>query len=726
MSKLRAFLPVVLLFLSVLGLVSTAQAHDIAGSHAAPHPATIGNCSVFPSDNPWNRDVSRDPVDPNSDMYIATLNSGNSQNLNFGFGLWPEYGIPYNVVPGTQPLVPVDFQAYANQSDPGPYPIPPDALVEGLGVVYGDKHVVVVDQDNCKLYELFNAAYLGPGWTADSGAIFDLRSDALRPDGWTSADSAGLPIFPGLVRRDEVLTGAITHALRFTVGSGQTQKAYRFPARHYHSSNTNPARVPMGTRIRLKASFDISGYSGSARIILQALKTYGMFVADEGSMSWNLSGMSDPNWDRTSLETLKTVTGSAFEVVLPPYPMITPTLTLTPTKTLTPTPVPSGLKVQYYPGDTIANDNQIKARLSIVNTSSTSIPLSELTMRYYFTRDTAQPLAFTCQYATLGCANYSGSFTALSSPTSTADYYLEVSFGSGAGSLAPNSNSGELWARINKTNWSTFDETNDYSYDPTRTTYTDWSKVTQYRNGVLVWGTPPNGIPTAIPTNTPVPPTNTPTRTNTPIPVTLKLQYKAGNPVLSTQQLGPYFNIVNTGSSTVLLNELTIRYYFTRDSASSVGMAFYCDYSPVGCANITGTFVPLSSSTATADVYVEVSFTSAAGSLAPGAQTGDIQLRINKTDWSLFDQSNDYSFDATKTAFADWTRATLYRNGVLIWGIGPTTLSVPTATPSTTTGVCASTALILAQSEQLITGARSPGFHSCLLSSRSAIPTVSP
>ncbi len=292
---------------------------------ARPGVATVGNCPIFPPDNPWNRDISNDPVDPNSDMYIATLNSGNNTILRAGFGLWRQYGLPYVIVPGTQPKVPITFTDWGAQSDPGPYPIPPDAPVEGAGLVESDQHVIVLDQDNCLLYELYNASYNGVGWNASSGAIFNLRSNQLRPEGWTSADAAGLPIFPGLIRYAEVQTGAITHALRFTVGSGMSGNKYIYPAGHFQNDLTAPNLVPMGLRVRLKASFDISGYAGPAKIILQALKKYGMFVADEGN-PWYVSGTADPRWDRASLETLTGVPGSAFEVVRADYSnLVTPT-----------------------------------------------------------------------------------------------------------------------------------------------------------------------------------------------------------------------------------------------------------------------------------------------------------------------------------------------------------------------------------------------------------------
>ena len=269
---------------------------------------SLGSCRVFPADNAWNRDVSALPVHTNSANYIASIGSTTKLHADFGGG--GAYGIPYITVPGTQPLVPVAFNAYGDESDPGPYPIPLTAPIEGDGV--GDAHVLAVDRDNCKLYELYASSPGPSGWTAASGAVFDLTSNALRPEGWTSADAAGLPIFPGLVRYDEVKSGHIDHALRFTVS--RSQAAYLHPATHFASSSTNANLPPMGLRLRLSAGFDLSPYHGDALVILTALKTYGMIVADNGS-SWFITGAADTRWDDDDLNQLKLVPGSAFEVV---------------------------------------------------------------------------------------------------------------------------------------------------------------------------------------------------------------------------------------------------------------------------------------------------------------------------------------------------------------------------------------------------------------------------
>jgi hypothetical protein len=265
----------------------------------------VAGCPVFPADNSWNRDVSGDPVDPGSDAYVASIGAG--RFLHPDFGSDPTYGIPWITVPGSQPRVPVSFY-YADESDPGPYPIPPDAPVEAGG----DRHVIVVDRDACRLYETFDSLYVGPGWSCGSGAVFDLRSNRLRPDGWTSADAAGLPILPGLVRLEEVQAGEIRHALRFT--TRRTQRAYVHPATHFASSSRDAALPPMGLRVRLKASYDLGRFRGASLVILTALRRYGMFVADNGS-DWFITGETNTRWDDADLAQLKTVPGSAFEVV---------------------------------------------------------------------------------------------------------------------------------------------------------------------------------------------------------------------------------------------------------------------------------------------------------------------------------------------------------------------------------------------------------------------------
>ena len=280
-----------------------------------PGGGSLDGRAIFPTDNPWNRDVSLDPIDANSGNLIASCGATSRLHPDFGT-VWngAPNGIPYVIVSGNQPRVPVTFD-YDDESDPGPYPIPPDAPIEGGPQSSGDRHVLIIDTDNWILYELF-AAYPqngGSSWHAGSGAIFDLSSNALRPAGWTSADAAGLPIFPGLVRYDEVVeAGEVKHALRFTCPT--TRRAYVHPARHWASNQTSANMPPMGMRVRLKASFDISAYPTEAQIILTALKKYGMFLADNGSPFY-LSGAPDPRWNDENLASLKQLRGSDFEVV---------------------------------------------------------------------------------------------------------------------------------------------------------------------------------------------------------------------------------------------------------------------------------------------------------------------------------------------------------------------------------------------------------------------------
>lgn len=288
------------------------------------HGADLNGAIAFPADNAWNSDVSKRPVDPNSDNLIASLGASTRLFPDFGSGTWngAPIGIPYVVVPGTQPRVAIHFTQPWNENDPGPYPVPADAKVEGEDPAVpgsgGDRHVLVIDRDNNRLYELYRAFRNGDGsWNAESAALFHLDSNHVRPGaqpGWTSADAAGLPIFPGLVRYEEAAGGAIRHALRFT--ASQTRKAWVPPANHYASSSTDPNRPPMGMRVRLKANYVIPAtYSAPTRAILQALKTYGMILADNGS-NWYVSGAPDPRWNNAALKSeLGQVKGSDFEVV---------------------------------------------------------------------------------------------------------------------------------------------------------------------------------------------------------------------------------------------------------------------------------------------------------------------------------------------------------------------------------------------------------------------------
>jgi hypothetical protein len=272
---------------------------------------------VLPEDDIWNVPVEDLPLDPSSASYINTIGAAEYVHADFGSGEWPPgsgspIGIPYTDVPGDQARVAVSF-TYAPESDPGPYPIPPGAPIEGGPDATGDRHVIVIDRDNCMLYELFNAWPQPDGsWHAGSGAIFDLTSSALRPDGWTSADAAGLPILPGLVRYEEVAAGEINHAIRVT--APQTRRAYVWPGRHFASALTGSQYPPMGQRFRLMRSFDISGFSADVQVILIALKKYGMILADNGS-SWFISGAPHASWNNSVLHELHQVFGSDFEAI---------------------------------------------------------------------------------------------------------------------------------------------------------------------------------------------------------------------------------------------------------------------------------------------------------------------------------------------------------------------------------------------------------------------------
>jgi hypothetical protein len=269
----------------------------------------------FPSNNLWNTDISTAPVDPNSANYINFIGSTVALHQDFGSGTFHNQtlGIPYQVVAGTQAKVNVTLNAFADESDPGPEPVPSNALIEGYPKPgNGDRHVLVLDKDGCWLYELYNASITKGKWSADQASIWDMTINEQRPYTWTSADAAGLPVFVGLARFDEVAAGAINHALRFTVPT--SQKAFVLPATHWASTTTDPNAPPMGLRLRLKASFDISGYPADDQVILTALKKYGLILADNGSAMF-ISGAPDNRWNNTNLNLLKQITLSNFDVV---------------------------------------------------------------------------------------------------------------------------------------------------------------------------------------------------------------------------------------------------------------------------------------------------------------------------------------------------------------------------------------------------------------------------
>jgi hypothetical protein len=287
----------------------TATLGSAPAAEAAPLPGAP-RCPVFPRTNVWNKPVDRLPVAANSAAVIAAIGADDNAHADFGSGLWEggPIGIPVTVVGRSAPRFRVRFE-YADESDRGPYPIPRNVRIEGGPNADGDRHAIVVDRSTCRLYELF-ALY--PRWRAGSGAIWSLRSNRLRPAGWTSADAAGLPILPGLARYDEVRRGRIDHALRFTVS--RTRREYVYPARHFASSLTDADLPPMGLRFRLRADYPVASHPPQARVVLRALQRYGMILADNGS-NWFISGAPDPRWDNDQLHTLHRVRGSDFVVV---------------------------------------------------------------------------------------------------------------------------------------------------------------------------------------------------------------------------------------------------------------------------------------------------------------------------------------------------------------------------------------------------------------------------
>ncbi len=298
----------------ILMALTAAVAATALSAAGRPLPGAP-QCPLFPADNHWNLRVDRLPVHANSDAIVRSIGLDEHVHADFGSGLWEggPIGIPYATVSRGQPKLPVDFE-YSSESDGRRYPLPRRVPVEGGRASDGDRHVIVVDRSRCRLYELF-AAYPqddGRRWSAGSGAIWNLRSNRMRPRGWTSADAAGLPILPGLARYDEVRRGRIDHALRFT--ASRTRRAFVYPARHFASELTDPNLPAMGQRLRLRRGFDISRFPRQSRVVLRALRRYGMILADNGS-SWYLSGAPNAGWDNDDLHALHGVPGSAFEVV---------------------------------------------------------------------------------------------------------------------------------------------------------------------------------------------------------------------------------------------------------------------------------------------------------------------------------------------------------------------------------------------------------------------------
>jgi hypothetical protein len=312
----------------VVGAFLAAAAAPASASAVGSYP-DLGSCSVFPkppaslsprapslpTEAAWNQDISRAPIAHNSAAVISYIDAHGGDHLHPDFGSPRAYGFPYAVVGAGQRKLPINYTAYGSESDPGPFPLPPGAPVEGGASSDGDRHVLVVDRSNCVLYELYRGFFKGggqPHWNADSGSRWDLRSAARRPDSWTSADAAGLPIFPGLVRYDEVASGQLKHAIRVTFDS--TRNAWVHPASHCAGDTSDSNAPAMGTRLRLKRGYGLGGFDGAAKTIALALKRYGMIVADNGS-NWYFSGSSDRRWDDGNLDQLKRIPGRAFEVV---------------------------------------------------------------------------------------------------------------------------------------------------------------------------------------------------------------------------------------------------------------------------------------------------------------------------------------------------------------------------------------------------------------------------
>ncbi len=329
--RCKAWSVVSVSILATAALIGGAIARGSAAASTSalgPYPS-LGSCTVFPNppsglaadapsqpnESAWNQNISKAPLDPHSAAYIAYIDSHGADHLHPDFGSPRSYGFPYAVVGAHQRKLPIHYTAYGSESNPGPFPIPMAAPVEGGQRSEGDRHVLVVDRSSCMLFELYRAFFVpgrNPHWNADSGVRWNLRSSARRPDSWTSADAAGLPIFPGLVRYEEAASGQIDHAIRVTFES--TRNAWLHPASHCAGDTSSPDAPPMGLRLRLRADYGLGRFSGVAKTIATALKHYGLIVADNGS-NWYFSGTSDRRWDNEDLDQLKRIPGSAFEVV---------------------------------------------------------------------------------------------------------------------------------------------------------------------------------------------------------------------------------------------------------------------------------------------------------------------------------------------------------------------------------------------------------------------------
>jgi hypothetical protein len=357
--------PVVAAVVGVTWLIAALAGAPVSNAAPAASAPSIGGCQIFPDDNVWNTRIDTLPVHARSDAWISSVGRSTGLKGDFGSGLWEGYpiGIPYTTAPGSQPAVNISFY-YDDDSDAGAYRLPPDAPIEGGG----DHHVLVIDRDRCLLTEVYDATKLSDtSWTAGSGAFFDLRSNALRPATLTSADAAGLPILPGLARYDEVAAGEIAHALRFT--AQRTQSDFIWPARHEASNITDPNVPPMGARVRLKSSVNVSAYPAQVRVVLIALQRYGMLLADNGS-NWYISGAPDPRWDNDALNRyFRQITGDMLEFVDESSLMVSPDSAQARSAAPTPDPTPPPTACSPRPAARVGLTKAAPGRLAVTVTA---------------------------------------------------------------------------------------------------------------------------------------------------------------------------------------------------------------------------------------------------------------------------------------------------------------------------------------------------------------------
>lgn len=411
---------------------------------AVAQPPTVGNCTVFPADNIWNTRIDQLPVHPSSSTWVNTIGTTAHLHPDFGSGLYQgaPIGIPFVTVPGTQTKYPATF-TYQSESDPGPYAIPLNAPIEGGSSSTGDRHAISVDTDNCILYEIYAAYPQSASWQGGSGAIFNLKSDALRPSTWTSADAAGLPIFAGLVRYDEIVAGQIHHAIRFTVP--QTQDTFVWPARHEASSKTSASYPPMGARFRLKASFDISGYSAINQIILTALKQYGMMLADNGS-SWYISGAPDDRWNNDDLHVLNNIAGSNFEAVDVSPLMVDPNTAQALQNSVSVVVSPGSASVQVdakkqFSASVTGNSNQAVTWdvNGTIGGNSTVGFIDSISGLYTAPQTVPSPAVVTVHATSKAMSSAAGSASVTITPTPSPDFSITLSAGPGSVTAGANS-----------------------------------------------------------------------------------------------------------------------------------------------------------------------------------------------------------------------------------------------------------------------------------------------